>query len=97
MPQDDQHAVLRRLHSQYQEATETLAVLAASIAEITQSSSITTKDQFVMYSATGARLLGINYVREQVNQYKAARERKKALEKRLMELGDPDPGSSWST
>ena len=50
-----------------------------------------------MYSVAGLRLLDTNYVPEQVAQYRAARERKEALRKRLIELGDPDPGSWWST
>jgi elongation factor P--beta-lysine ligase len=91
MCQDDRHAVVRRLRSQYQEVKETLAALLASIVEITQSSSITIKEGFLMYSPTGPRLLDTNYVREQVAQYRAARERKEVLRKRLMELGDPDP------
>ena len=46
-----------------------------------------------MYSAAGLRLVGTNYVKEQVDQYRAARERLEALRKRFMELGDPEPGS----
>jgi hypothetical protein len=97
MCQDDQHAVVQRLRSQYQEAKETLAALLASIVEIAQSSSITIKEGCLMYSEAGLRLLDINYAIQQVAQYRAARERKEALRKRLIELGDPDPGSWWST
>lgn len=97
MSQDDQHAVVQRLRSQDQEAKETLAALLASIVEIAQSSSITIKEGCLMYSEAGLRLLDTNYAIEQVAQYRAARERKEALRKRLIELGDPDPGSWWST
>src|SRR5580658_146464 len=90
MWQDDRHAVVRRLRSQYKEATETLAALEASIVEISQSCSITTKEGFLMYAPTGPRLLDTNYPTTQVTQYRAARERKEVLRKRLMELGDPD-------
>jgi hypothetical protein len=43
-----------------------------------------------MYAPTGPRLLDTNYPTTQVTQYRAARERKEVLRKRLMELGDPD-------
>jgi len=95
MCQDDRHGVVQRLRSQYQEAKETLAALLASIVEIAQSSSITIKEGCLMYSVAGLRLLDTNYVPEQVAQYRAARERKEALRKRLMDLGEPDPNSSW--
>jgi hypothetical protein len=58
MLQDDRHAVVRRLRSQYEEAKETLAALAASIVEMSQSSSITTKEGFLMYSTNRPSLAG---------------------------------------
>jgi hypothetical protein len=50
-----------------------------------------------MYSRTGPRLLDTNYAREQVTQYRAAREREEVLRKRLMELADPDHAGSWGS
>jgi len=44
-----------------------------------------------MFSPSGFRLLGTDYVKELVAQYHAAKEHKEALRKGLIELGEPDP------
>jgi hypothetical protein len=91
MCQDDRDAVVQRLHREHGEAKETLAALQASLVEITATSSITTDEGYLMYSLSGLRLLDTDYVREKVAQYHSAKERKDALKKRLMELGEFDP------
>ena len=91
MWQDDRDAVAKRAYSEFWDAKKTLAALQASLVEITATSSITTEEGYLMYSLSGLRLLDTEYVREQVAQYHSARERKNALRKRLMDLGEPDP------
>jgi hypothetical protein len=59
--------------------------------EISESSSITTEEGFLILAPSGVRLLDTDYVRIVVSQYQAARQRKDALRKRLMSLGEPDP------
>jgi hypothetical protein len=92
---DNPHAVVRSLRREYREAKETLAALNASLGEITATSSTTIEEGYLMNSLAGPRLLDTDYVREQVAQYHAARERKEALRKQLMDLGEPDPEHNW--
>jgi len=91
MWRDDRDTVVARVYREFWDAKETLAALQAILVEITATSSITTDEGYLMYSLSGLRLLDTHYVREQVAQYQAARERKDALRKRLMDLGEPDP------
>jgi hypothetical protein len=90
MWRDDRDTVVR-VYREFWDAKETLAALQALLVEITATSSITTDEGYLMYSLSGLRLLDTDYVREQVARYQAARERKDALRKRLMDLGEPDP------
>ena len=91
MWQDDRDAVVKRVYSEFWDAKKTLAARQASLVEIAATSSITTEEGYLMYSLSGLRLLDTDYVREQVAQFHSARERKDALRKRLMDLGEPDP------
>jgi hypothetical protein len=93
MTQDDEHdAVVQRAYKEYWRAKEVLATLETACAEISTSSSITSEEGYLMYSPSGVRLLETDYVREQVAQYRAARKHKEVLRKRLIDLGQPDPG-----
>jgi hypothetical protein len=88
-----QHDVLvDRVYRQYWSAKQAFAALEASCTEIATTSSITTKEGYLMYSRSGPRLLETDYVKAQVAQYRAARERKEVLRKRLIDLGEADPG-----
>ena len=91
MRQEDWDEVVRRAYREFRDAKQTLAALQASLAEIIAKDSITTDEGYLMYSLAGHRLLDTDYVREQVAQYRAARDRKEALRRRLIELGEPDP------
>jgi hypothetical protein len=87
----EQDTAVEKIYRDYWGAKEALAVLEASLAEITATSSITSDEGYVMFSTSGVRLLDTDYVREQVAQYHAAKHNKEAIRKRLIDLGEPDP------
>jgi hypothetical protein len=91
MRQEDWDEVVRRAYREFRDARQTLAALQVSLTEIVATESITTDEGYLMYSLAGYRLRDTDYVSEQVAQYRAARDRKEALRKRLIELGEPDP------
>jgi hypothetical protein len=91
MVQDEHDTLVERAYREYGNAKGILAALEASCAEIATTSSVTTKDGYLMYSPSGLRVFDTDYVREQVAQYHAAKQNKEALRKRLIELGEPDP------
>jgi hypothetical protein len=91
MTQDERNTVVERAYREYWDAKEALAALEASCSEIATTSSITTEEGYLMFSPSGLRLLGTDYVKELVAQYHAAKEHKEALRKGLIELGEPDP------
>jgi hypothetical protein len=91
MTKDEQDKVVEKVYRDYWGAKETLAALEASLAEIAETSSITSDEGYLMFSRSGVRLLDTNYVREQLTQYHAAKQSNEALRKRLIELGEPDP------
>ena len=91
MTKDERGTVVERTYREYWSAKNTLAALEASCAEISTTSSISTEEGYLMYSASGLRLLDTDYVREQVAQYHAAKQHKEALRKQLINLGEPDP------
>jgi hypothetical protein len=94
MRQDDRDAVLKRAYREFWYAKEALDALEAACVEISESSSITTEEGYLMLTPSGVRLLDSDYVRKVVSQYQAARQRKDALRKRLIDLGEPDPDPS---
>jgi hypothetical protein len=83
--------VVKRAYREFWEAKEALAALEAAIEELSQSSSITTDEGFLMRAPSGVRLLNTNYPSEVVAQYRAAERSKEALRKRIIDLGEPDP------
>jgi hypothetical protein len=87
----EQDTVVERAYREYRSAKEALAAQEASCKEIATTSSITSELGYLMYSLSGLRLLATDYVKEQVAKYQAAKERKEALRKRLIDLGEPDP------
>jgi hypothetical protein len=91
MTKDEQDPVVEKVYRAYWGAKEALAALEASLAEIAATSSITSDEGYLMFTRSDVRLLNTNYVREQVTQYRAAKQSKEALRKRLIELGEPDP------
>jgi hypothetical protein len=91
MRQEGWDEVVRRAYREFRDAKQTLADLQASLAEIAATDSITTDEGYLMYSIAGYSLRDTDYVRKQVEQYRAARDQKEALRKRLIELGEPDP------
>jgi hypothetical protein len=91
MTQDERDLVVKRVYREYWVAKRTLVALERSLEEIAATSSITTKEGYLMYSPSGLRLLGSDHVREQVAQYHAERQHKETLRKRLIDLGEPDP------
>jgi len=91
MCQDDRDALVRRAYREFWDAKEALDALEAACVEISESSSITSEEGYLMLAPSGVRLLDTDYVRKVVSQYQAARQRKDALRKRLMDLGEPDP------
>jgi hypothetical protein len=91
MTQDDQDTVVKRVYGEYWGAKRALVALERSLAEIAATSSITTKEGYLMNSPSGLRLLETDHVKEQVAQYHAERQHKEALRKRLIDLGEPDP------
>jgi hypothetical protein len=92
MTQDERDTIVERAYRDYWEAKEALAAFEASCAEIAKTSSITTEEGYLMYSPSGFRLLKTDYVKEQVAQYHAVKERKEVVRKLLVGLGEPDPG-----
>jgi hypothetical protein len=87
----DEQDTIERLYREYWGAKGTLAALETSLSEIAATSSITTDEGYLMYSLSGFRLHGTDYVKEQVARYHAAKQHKEALRKRLIDLGEPDP------
>jgi hypothetical protein len=83
---------IERVYKEYRVAKKSLAALQASLEEIVATHSITTDEGYMMSSLSGPRLLDTNYVMEQVAQYQAKKQNKEALRKRLIELGESDPG-----
>jgi hypothetical protein len=73
------------------EAKEALDALQSACLEISKSSSIMTEEGHLILAPSGVRLLKTDYVREVIAKYRAARQHKDALRKRLMDLGEPDP------
>ncbi len=92
MKQDPQEPVVETVYREYWAAKEALAAMEACLEEIAATSSITTDEGYFMYSLSGFRLHKTDYVQERVAQYHAARRQKEALRKRLIDLGEPDPG-----
>ena len=90
MTQDEPDKV-GRVYREYWAAKEALAALETSLSEIAATSSITTDEGYLMYSLSGFRLHKTDYVRDQVAQYRTARQHKETLRKRLIDLGEPDP------
>jgi hypothetical protein len=84
-------ALVEGVYRQYWSAKKAFAALEASCKEIATTPSITTREGYLMYSRSGPRLLETDYVKEQVAKYRAAKERKEALRKRLIDLGEADP------
>jgi hypothetical protein len=91
MWQDDQDAVVKRAYREFWDAKEAVDALEAACVEISESSSITTEEGYLILVPSGVRLLDTEYVRDVVAQYHAARQHKDTLRKRLMDLGEPDP------
>jgi hypothetical protein len=91
MSQDDRDAVLKRMYREYWDAKKALDALEAACVEISKSSGIKTEEGFLMLAPSGVRLLDSEYVPKVVAQYRAARQHKDTLRKRLMDLGEPDP------
>jgi hypothetical protein len=91
MVQEDRDEVVEKAYREFWEAKEALAALEAACVEVSNSSSITTKEGYLMLAPSGLRLLDTEYVRELVADYHAAKHRKEALRKRLIDLGEPDP------
>jgi hypothetical protein len=89
---DERDAVVKRVLREYWGTKEALAALEASLEEIATSSSMTTEDGYLMYSPLGVRLLDTGYVREQVRRYHAEKEHMETIRKRLIDLGELDPG-----
>jgi len=87
----EQDTLVRRAYREFWDAKEALDALEAACVEISESSSITSEEGYLMLAPSGVRLLDTDYVRKVVSQYQAARQRKDALRKRLMDLGEPDP------
>jgi hypothetical protein len=90
----EQDTLVRRAYGEFWDAKEALDALEAACVEISESSSITTEEGCLILTASGVRLLDTEYIRDVVAKYKAARQHKDALRKRLMDLGEPDPGSN---
>lgn len=84
--------LVERAYREYWSAKEALAALEASCKEIATTSSITTEAGYLMCSPSGLRLFETDYVKQQVVKYRAAKKRSEALRKRLMDLGESDPG-----
>jgi len=74
------------------DAREALNALEAACVEISESSSITNDEGYLILSPSGVRLHDTDYVRELVARYHAAKHNKEAIRKRLIDLGEPDPG-----
>ena len=91
MTQNEQDTVVEKVYRDYWGAKEALAVLEAALAEISETSSITSDEGYLMFSLSGVRVLDTEYVNEKVAQYHAAKRNKEALRKRLIDLGEPDP------
>jgi hypothetical protein len=92
MTQDGQDATVERAYREYRRAKHALAELEISCVEISTTSSITSKDGYLMYSPSDSRLLSTDYVKEQVALYRAAEQKKEELRQHLIDLGEPDPG-----
>ena len=90
MTQDEQD-IVERVYREYSDAKEALSALEAALSEIAANSSTTTDEGYLMYSLSGLRLHRKDYVKEQVARYRAAKQHKEALRKRLIDLGEPDP------
>jgi hypothetical protein len=88
----EQDTVVERAYREFWDAKEALQALEAACVEISESSSITTEEGYFMLAPSGFRLLDTEYVRKVVAEYRAARQHVGALRKRLMDLGEPDPG-----
>ena len=88
MGQEDRNAVVQRLRREYREAKALLATLEAACVEISKSPAITTEKGYLMSTPTGRRLHDADYVKQVVARYRAARERKETLRKRLLDLGE---------
>jgi hypothetical protein len=91
MSQEDRDAVVKRVYREFRDAKEALHALEIACMEISESSSITTDEGYLILSPSGIRLLDTDYVRDLVAKYHAAKRNKEALRKRLIELGEPDP------
>jgi len=93
MSQKDRDAVVKRAYREFRDAKESLDALEAACVEISESSSITNDEGYLILSPSGIRLHDTDYVRELVAKYHAAKRNKEVLRKRLIELGelDPDP------
>jgi len=87
----EQDTLVERIYREYWSAKKALDALEASCEEIATTSSITTKEGYLMYSPSGLRLLETDYVKGQVAKYRAAKKRTEALRRRLIALGQPDP------
>jgi hypothetical protein len=85
-------ALVKRAYREYRSAKRALDALEETCVEISESSSIMTKEGYLMFAPSGVCLRDIEYVREQIANYRVARKRKEALRKRLIDLGEPDPG-----
>jgi hypothetical protein len=83
--------VVKNAYTEFWKAKEALAALEASIEELSNSSSITTDEGFLMLAPSGVRLLNTDYAIEVVAQYRAVRQDRDTLRKRLIDLGEPDP------
>jgi hypothetical protein len=83
--------VIKKTYKEFCEAKEALHALEAACVEISESSSITTEEGYLILAPSGVRLLDTEYVREVVAGYRAARQLKDTLSKRLMDLGEPHP------
>jgi hypothetical protein len=91
MSQEDRGAAVERAYREFWDAKEALDSLGDVCTEISESSSITTDEGYLMLTPSGVHLLDTEYVREVVARYHAARQHKNALRKHLMDLGEPDP------
>jgi hypothetical protein len=91
MVQESRNEAVKRAYIEFWQAKEALAVLEAAIEELSKSSAITTDEGFLMLAPSGVRLLNTDYAIELVAQYRAAKRRKEALRKRIIDLGEPDP------
>jgi hypothetical protein len=87
----EQDALVERVYREFWDAKEALDALEAACMEISGSSSITTEEGCLILAPSGVRLLDPGYFRDIVTKYRAARQHKDALKKRLMDLGEPDP------